>query len=95
MLPPRREGRPAPTRRYAEEMTVAKKSTFQAEPSEANSAQLDPLIDALLDHLPAPGDPFPPEERALWMQILDLILKLIHPDEAPEQPGQPEQPTPQ
>ena len=47
------------------------KSTFQAEPDEAsnsNGQQLDPVIDALLEHLPAPGDPFP--QRKLWMDIL-------------------------
>lgn len=65
------------------------KSTYQAEPDEAssNNQQLDPVIDALLEHLPAPGDPFP--DRALWMQILDLVLKLVYPEEQPEQPGGP------
>ena len=58
------------------------KSTFQAEPDEAsnsNGQQLDPVIDALLEHLPAPGDPFP--DRKLWLQILELVLQLVYPEE--------------
>ena len=60
------------------------KSTYQAEPDEANDRQndehqLDPVIDALLEHLPAPGDPFP--DRKLWLQILELVLQLVYPEE--------------
>lgn len=90
----------APTHQSREAKIPKPKSTFQAEPQESadngpQGHELDPLIDALLEHLPAPGDPFPPEDRKLWMQILDLILKLIHPDAEPNEPGneqQPEQP---
>jgi hypothetical protein len=45
--------------------------------------QLDPIVDALLEHLPAPGDYWHPEQRKLWLQILELSFKLIyneHPD---------------
>lgn len=97
------EAHEAPTHQSEEATTPKLKSQSPVELDAPNNSghELDPLIDALLDHLPAPGDPFPPEERKLWMQILDLILKLIHPDEStaesnggdeqqPEQPGQPE-----
>ena len=46
--------------------------------------ELDPLIDALLEHLPAPGDHWPKDERALWLQILDLAFKLIYAEHGPE-----------
>jgi hypothetical protein len=42
------------------------------------------LIDALLEHLPAPGDPFPAEDRKLWLQILELALKLIYTEDEAE-----------
>jgi hypothetical protein len=47
----------------------------------ANGLELDPLIDALLEHLPAPGDYFSQEDRKLWLQILELSLKLIYEDQ--------------
>lgn len=62
-----------------------------AEPDASNGPQLDPLIDALLDHLPAPGDPFPAEDRKLWLQILELAFKLIHPEETADEPAEPTQ----
>lgn len=62
---------------------MPRKSTSQAELDEANnSMELDPLINALLEHLPAPGDYFSPEDRKLWLQILELSFKLIY-DETP------------
>lgn len=61
------------------------KSTSLAEPDEANNLQLDPVLDAMLEHLPAPGDPFP--NRALWLQIWELLLKLIYPEEQGESGG--------
>jgi hypothetical protein len=70
------------------------KSAYQAErqePGEGNNEmQLDPLIDALLEHLPAPGDPFPPDRRKLWMQILELSLKLIYDEQHEGEPPQTE-----
>lgn len=61
------------------------------ESHEANGMQLDPLIDALLEHLPAPGDYFAPEDRKLWLQILELAFKLIY-DESPAPDVRDEQP---
>jgi hypothetical protein len=48
---------------------------------EDNGLGLDPLIDALLEHLPAPGDYFPKEDRKRWLQILEMALELIYEDE--------------
>lgn len=56
------------------------KSTSQAEYQESNGHELDPLIDALLLHLPAPGDYFSADDRKLWLQIFELALKLIYED---------------
>lgn len=68
---------------------MARKSTSQAELDEANNQlHLDPLVDALLEHLPAPGDVFPPESRKLWLQILELAFRLIY-EEHEEQGEQP------
>jgi hypothetical protein len=47
----------------------------------ANGMELDPLIEALLEHLPAPGDYFSQDDRKLWLQILELSLKLIYSDQ--------------
>lgn len=46
---------------------------------------VDPLIQALIDQLPPPGEPWAQAERALWLQILGLSLNLIYPYE--DQPG--------
>lgn len=65
--------------------------TSQAEPGEVENhpSELDPVIDALLIHLPAPGDPFP--SRRLWLQIFELVLDLVYPpeEETAEQPNEP------
>lgn len=70
---------------------MKKPKTFQ-EPDEqqdnGGGQQLDPVLEAMLEHLPAPGDPFP--DRQLWLQIWELVLKLVYPEEQPEQgDGQP------
>lgn len=84
MLPHSSGTSPDPTRQ-PEEATIAKpKSQSQAEYDAANG--LDPLIDALLEHLPAPGDYFAPEQRKLWMQLFELSLKLIYHDEPDPDP---------
>lgn len=49
-----------------------------------NNHELDPLLDALLIHLPAPGDYFSPEDRKLWLQMAELSFKLIY-DEQPHE----------
>jgi hypothetical protein len=48
---------------------------------EDNGMALDPLIDALLEHLPAPGDYFAKDERQRWLKILEMALELIYVDE--------------
>lgn len=68
---------------------MPKPKTYQAEPDDPDTAnapegELDPLIEALLEHLPPRGEPFP--SRPLWLQILELALQLIYPE---EQPGAP------
>lgn len=55
------------------------------EETDDNESGLDPLIQALLGHLPASGDSFP--DRKLWMQILELSLQLIYPEEEAAKPG--------
>ncbi|HEY1887153.1 MAG TPA: hypothetical protein VGG86_14070 [Roseiarcus sp.] len=64
----------------------------QAEPPEANGPELDPIIDALLDHLPAPGDYYAKDDRKRWLAILEMVFDLIYVDEAtggssPNEPG--------
>jgi hypothetical protein len=49
---------------------------------EDNGMALDPLIDALLEHLPAPGDYFAQDDRKRWLQILEMALDLIYDDES-------------
>lgn len=71
----------APTHRSREAKITKPKSTSQAEPLDPNGPELDPIIDALLDHLPPPGDYFPAEDRKLWLQILELAFKLIYDDQ--------------
>lgn len=58
--------------------------TSQAEPQESNGPALDPIIDALLDHLPAPGDYYAKEDRKKWLQLMELSFDLIYDDEPPE-----------
>jgi hypothetical protein len=56
------------------------------EENHANGMELDPLIEALLEHLPAPGDFWPMEDRKLWLQILELSLKLIYSEQPQTEP---------
>lgn len=67
---------------------------FPEPQTENNGIELDPLVEAMLGHLPAPGDTWPKDERELWMQILGLIFQLIYPEQdtsdqqpEPSQPG--------
>ena len=53
---------------------------------EDNGMALDPLIDALLEHLPAPGDYFAVDDRKRWLQILEMALDLIYVDEPQPSP---------
>lgn len=54
------------------------KKPNQAELDAANGAQLDPIIDALLEHLPAPGDYWPKDERKRWLQMMELSFDMIY-----------------
>lgn len=90
MLPPPDGACPAPTAQSGEATIPKPKSQSQAELQEAdNHNSLDPLIDAMLDHLPAPGDVFELEQRKLWLQILELAFKLIYLEREPEEPEEP------
>ena len=46
-----------------------------------NNHELDPLLDALLIHLPAPGDYFSPNDRTLWLRMCELSFQLVYSDE--------------
>ena len=45
-----------------------------------NGKELDPLIEAMLQHLPEPGEQFP--TRSLWLQVMTLVLQLAYPEPA-------------
>lgn len=57
------------------------KKPNQAEMDAANGLQLDPIIDAMLEHLPAPGDYWAKEERKRWLTIIEQVFDLIYVDE--------------
>jgi hypothetical protein len=84
-----------PTRRLQEDRMPKAKSPSQAEFQEPNGLELDPLIDALLEHLPAPGDYYPPEKRKKWLTLIELAFDIVYEDQplAPEgmeaQPSEP------
>lgn len=89
MLPAPYAGRPVPTRQSQEAKIPKAKSASLQERQESDlngpeGQELDPLIDALLEHLPAPGDHWPMENRKLWLQILELAFKLIYEEQPPE-----------
>jgi hypothetical protein len=58
----------------------------QAELNAANGGQLDPIIDALLEHLPAPGDYWAKDDRKKWLQMMELSFDMIYDEEPPEAP---------
>ena len=76
--------------RQPQEATIAKKPN-QAELDAVNGAALDPIIDALLEHLPSPGDYFSKDERKKWLQMIELSFDLIYDDEP--QPEATDEPT--
>jgi hypothetical protein len=53
--------------------------------------ELDPIINALLEHLPPPGDYFSPDDRKRWLQIMELSFDMIYDSEpepqATDEPG--------
>lgn len=60
---------------------MPKAKMSQAEMDAANGLQLDPIIDAMLEHLPAPGDYWAKEERKRWLTIIEQVFDLIYVDE--------------
>jgi hypothetical protein len=60
---------------------MPKAKVSQAELDAVNGTALDPIIDALLEHLPAPGDYFSKDERKKWLQMIELTFDLIYEDE--------------
>lgn len=65
---------------------MAKKPN-QAELDAVNGQALDPIIEALLEHLPAPGDYFSKDERKKWLQMIELAFDLIYDDTPAEETG--------
>jgi hypothetical protein len=57
-----------------------------------NGQALDPIIDALLEHLPAPGDYFPQEERQKWLDMMTLAFDLIYDDQPSPTTAEPNEP---
>lgn len=41
---------------------------------------LDPLLQGLLQRLPAPGSPWPSTQRKLWLDTLTNVISLLYPD---------------
>ena len=54
------------------------------EPTNHEDYKLDPLIDALLEHLPAPGDYWAPAQRKQWLEITEKAFDLIYLETEPE-----------
>jgi hypothetical protein len=48
--------------------------------------RLDPLVRALLGHLPQSHAVWPPQERQKWLQLLSEAFGVIYKD-APDKPG--------
>ena len=59
------------------------------EPSEA--LVLDPLIKALLEHLPASGSDWAKTERQKWLTILSQSFELIYKEPSTGEPNNPAQ----
>jgi hypothetical protein len=48
---------------------------------EDNGMGLDPIIDAMLEHLPAPGDYWSKADRKRWLAIIEQVFDLIYVDD--------------
>ena len=73
---------PAPIRQSREAKITKPKSTSQAEPQGSNNGlELDPIIDAMLEHLPAPGDYWAKADRKRWLTIIEQVFDLIYVEE--------------
>lgn len=70
---------------------MPKAKATQAELDAANGGQLDPIIDAMLEHLPAPGDYWSKDDRALWLRMIELAFELVYDDT--EQPQATDEPS--
>jgi hypothetical protein len=70
--------------RQPQEATIPKAKATQAELDNVNGMALDPIIDALLEHLPAPGEYFQKEDRKRWLQLVELAFDLIYDDQPSE-----------
>jgi hypothetical protein len=46
-----------------------------------NGMELDPIINALLEHLPPPGDYFSQDDRQRWLKIMELSFDMIYEDQ--------------
>ena len=70
---------------------MPKAKATQAELDAPNGGQLDPIIDAMLEHLPAPGDYWSKDDRALWLRMIELAFELVYDDT--EQPQATDEPS--
>ena len=48
--------------------------------------QIDPIIHALLVHLPEPGSAWADEDRANWLSLLTLSFKVVYKEPPPPPP---------
>jgi hypothetical protein len=78
--------------RHSQEATIPKAKATQAELDAVNGMALDPIIDALLEHLPAPGDYFPKDDRKRWLQLVEMAFELIYDDQPSESTAEPNEP---
>jgi hypothetical protein len=81
-----------PPHRQPQEATIPKAKATQAELDAVNGQALDPIIDALLEHLPAPGDYWPQDDRKRWLEMMTLAFDMIYDDQPPET-GESHEPT--
>jgi len=49
--------------------------------------RIDPLVKALLGHLPPPKSVWPPQERSKWIALLNEALGVIYRDAEPPKPA--------
>jgi len=64
-------------------MPKPKSTSHQGLQESTDGYQLDPIIEGLLAHLPAPGEVWSPDRRELWLKTLALALELAY-DEVDE-----------
>jgi hypothetical protein len=57
-----------------------------------NGIALDPIIDALLEHLPAPGEYWSKDDRALWLRMIELTFELVYDDQPDASTAEPNEP---